>query len=81
MTIDLRIVALDTPAPFPDLRPTDLTTEFMRVVILERGTAMGKTSVMFIFGDQGQHCLQLTAGELLTIAGAVRGAVQRFEGK
>lgn len=60
------------------IQSTDLT-----IAILEAGMVSGKTSLMFIIGnpDGTFSVAEMSAAQFEMTVSAVRGAVQRFEGK
>lgn len=78
--ITIRIGAVGDPVLFPELKP-DSEGELIAVGILEQGMTSGNTSIMlFIEHPDGLTTLQLSARVFESLASAVRGAMQRFEG-
>jgi hypothetical protein len=77
--VTVKISAVGDPPAFPEIKP-DLPGECRHVAILEAGTTSGATSMgMIIHLPEGRTAfIQFTAGMFLTIAGAVKGAVDRF---
>ena len=79
--LTIRIGAVGDPPLFPGIMST-ATGECFAVGILEKGMASGATSVsLHIVTDNGSIIfVEMSAGMVSGIAGAVAGAVRRFEG-
>jgi len=79
--VKIQIGAVGDPKLFPEMEgKVAVEGRVEHVGILEKGTESGATS-LFIYitlPDESIVCAQMTASMLLSIAGAVRGAVERF---
>lgn len=78
--LDLRICAKTDGPAFPELEKLAVHGKLERAVILEAGTAAGKTSIaLFISLPNGRVAIgEITAAMFLTIAGGLKGAMARF---
>lgn len=79
-SVDLRICAKTDGPAFPELASQAVHGELDRAVILEAGTAGGKTSIaLFISLPDGRVAIgEVTAAMFLTLAGGLKGAMSRF---
>lgn len=75
----------DTEPQFPELQKAAdegrvVETEVTRMGILEGGMASGRTSIALIADlPDGKHVLiQMSAGQLINLAAAAKGAAARF---
>lgn len=79
--VEICINAVGDPKSFPELEGrVDHEGTLTHVAILEAGTMSGKVSLcLFIKLPNGHYVMtQTTANILLSLAGATRGAVERF---
>lgn len=80
-TIDVRVVDLGDPPPFPELQDRkiiDLTLD--KVAILQEGMQSGRASMTLLVNlpDQSVGLIELSVKQFNMIAAIVRGATERW---